>query len=188
MNLNLALGEALAKAGIKGTKTLHQIEKEIDRDLERSLNKSHKSSERPNKDVDLLTRLWQGERSKKFMLHVLHTFIPFNKAGFATGWTEDQEKKCCMCRHDLITKNDAITRAPDQVKEAIRSAVPILAAPWLEDFPKEMEFIAIGIFGSRTVFCPKCWTDFIKWVTTSVDPDIQKLRRKGEPNESKSKS
>jgi len=182
--MNLSLGEALAKAGIKGTKTLAQIENEIDREAERRMNTNRpvqsKAGARPTgappKGTDLLTRLWKGDRSKKFMLHVLHTFIPLNKVGFVAGWTEDQEKKCCMCRHDVTSKNEALTSAADPVKEIIKTAKPDS-----ETIPQETAFIAVGVPGSRTVFCHKCWMEFVKWVSTSVDPDIQKLRQKGEP-------
>lgn len=185
MSLNLALGEALTKAGIHGTISLEQVVRSIEKETE----KKEKASKRPvqerpaSNDDSRLGKMWEGEKSRRFMTHLLHSFLPFHKAHFPFKWVDHQDRKCCMCQNPLLSKCDILDKTDDLFNatiEQFRTGENEIDHITRKVFDKKM--MAIASTESRSVFCPVCWEEFQIWVQNKVlkgdDMEFKKMFKK----------
>lgn len=78
--MNLALGEALAAAGLKGLRPFENIERDI---LKKELNSDRESvpqkEQQKRSGGNIFEQLWADEKSRKLVVHLLHAFLPPSK-------------------------------------------------------------------------------------------------------------
>lgn len=187
--MNLALGEALTKAGIHGTVSLSQIE----RSFEKKAEKSHSTPKKPAiEDTSKFGKMWENEKSRKFVTHLLYSFLPFTKVHFPFKWVDHQDRKCCVCQYPLLSKCDILDKADDLFNatiEQFRTGENEIDKVTRKVFDKKM--LAIASPESRSVFCPVCWDEFQTWVQNKVllndDPEFKKIFKKVRIQSEKSK-
>jgi len=117
------------------------------------------------------SKLWNDEKTHKFIVHLIHSYSPFSKGEYA--WTKDQlhQKTCCICQCKLMTKQDFWDKR-DEVSivsiEHLRLRIKDELTP--EQMSKDYQTIFQGkVFGvvsedSKAAFCGQCFQDFAIWV------------------------
>jgi hypothetical protein len=138
-----------------------------------------------SKEFKLFEKLWVGEKSRKFMIHIVHAFIPWTKAGklWASPPAEDKIKvECCFCAKAILPISVAAeiigNTAVDHMQKRLQFEIANEHRLDTEDFKKEYaEFVNLlgkEAFGdrklgwkspeSKCLICMPCYSEFIDWV------------------------
>ena len=74
--------------------------------------KSKKEWQEIQNQMALFENLWKGEKSHKFLAHLVYAFTPGNTCHFAWNNEELKSKSCCICKHKLISKETLLAFVP----------------------------------------------------------------------------
>jgi len=186
MPKNSALAEALAKAGVKGTKTLSEFEEEearVEKEQERVREEERKRKveiERQAhqaflKRTEPFEKLWKESKSRGFMIYLLHAFLPFENISYLWEWPKGTVQRCCnFCRQELMTKTEAFTKSQELAEVSLKNMARELRGEIpngaIEDYRTVFgnKVWATGAEGTTTLFCPSCAQNFTDWVQNKL--------------------
>jgi len=118
--------------------------------------------------------MWKGEKSKKFLTHLIFSFTPFSMGQYA--WTNEElkSKNCCICKHKLMSKETLWSKRDKLVEAGIDHIKRLLHDNSSEKYVKALNKIidggTMGIVSpySDTAFCTTCFSSFGDWVSNEL--------------------
>ena len=106
---------------------------------------------------------------KKFLVHLIFSYVPSDVADYA--WTDKdlKEKKCCICGQDLVSKEFALKNAVKFAELGISHLHKIVKGEPVnlqQDFINTVGDVKMGVISpySSAAFCRPCYGDFYDWV------------------------
>jgi hypothetical protein len=119
--------------------------------------------------------MWHDNKSRNFMVHLVHAFTPFDKGHFAWVAEEMLKPVCCICGCKLMSKNDLFKKIPEISMvsiEHLRDQVngTLTNEKVTEDLSKITDGRVPGVVSekSKTSFCPQCHRNFASWVEYAI--------------------
>jgi len=181
-----ALEEAFKKSGLvpaaeidareqKRLDDIKEAKKEEQRKEKERQQQNEAASEEFLKKMKPFDDIWAGEKSHKFLAHIVHAFSPFNKGQFALEKSDLKTNNCCICRCKLISKAHLFEHIPEIANvslEQIRKEINGEITP--EQKQKELMAITGGaVLGvvseeSNAAFCSPCWENFSEWIMHQI--------------------
>jgi hypothetical protein len=180
-----AMEEAFKKSGLVSQAKIDENER-LRQTQEENKKKSEKTArefearqdrreyERVNARYLPIQRLWDGERSHKFLVHLLYSFTPLEAAHYAWFDSEFREQKnCCICHTTLISKefmfdhlNDVSEQALDQLRRSLRGE-PVFPR---QEFVQRFGNVVMGLVSekSSSAFCSDCHTLLYEWIQNEL--------------------
>lgn len=173
----MSLADAMAKAGLISEKDAEKVRKENVLKGMKQTNKFGEDKEKTQKERDerdksfkstqnsKFTKLFNNEKSRKFVEHLLHAFLPVKKGQFVFDWKGQgiKKKNCDICRRETLSKIGAIKVSQEAIDASMGEGKSIF-----EMFERHAEVFKnrkLAVFSpeSRTIFCAPCWKDFLNW-------------------------
>jgi hypothetical protein len=186
-----SLQDAMAKAGIISQKAADEADKKIvakvnepqeNRQEHREQAPIHTVS-RPGvfgidgEDDDVILAkfdiLFNNERSKKFMNHLIFAFTPFAIVQTLETWSPDRfkNKRCCICNALVVSRDELLQSVPQMANatiERLRSlatgAEPKSMQQIIQEIFHEPAYIGSQSPDSKSLFCPVCIRAFFHWI------------------------
>ncbi len=179
-----SLQEAFVSAKLATEEQVKKAKAEV---LKEEEKKKPKEQRQPSAKIildskfDPFEKLWNNEKSKQFVIHLLHSFLPFPENHIIWSWGEKKEwkngRKCCICQMETLAKQDLFEHFPEVSEAGFESLRKQIRD---EDFnPSEfMKEKIEKIFGKRIVgntsertsciMCATCYQTFANWVPTKM--------------------
>lgn len=143
--------------------------------------------ERDSNDT-IFSKLWNDEKSHKFVVHLIHAFSPVSRGEFAWDKSQLHQNTCCICKCRLMSKQDVFEKIDDTVKLGLdhlqlRLRDEITQEQIKEDFSKIYNGRVLGIVSdeSKAAFCNQCFKDFVQWLEFMIvqgNYEVNKIIRK----------
>ena len=197
-----SFADAFLKAGVTTEDRVKKIEKERIEESKVKEEKPESTNEpahkfRPQFEKPLIERdpndtvfskLWNDEKSHKFVVHLIHAFSPTSRGEFA--WAKDQlhQKTCCICKCGLMSKEDVFEKIDDTTKLSLdhlqlQLRNEITQEQIREDFSKIYSGRVLGVVSdeSKAAFCNQCFKDFVQWLELMIlrgNYEVNKIIRK----------
>ena len=114
-----SFADAFVGAGIVSEKKAALLEKDKKENKKIDKPKIEQVHESQQKHInEEFTKLWNNEKSHKFIVHLIYSYIP-SKGNFA--WIQEQlkQKICCICKCKLVSKDDLISKSGELAKLTI---------------------------------------------------------------------
>jgi len=178
-----SIADALLKAGLASKEQVDRVDKEK---KEQEKTKQRKVEvqehvEQPERqelqmpEIQKFIDMWNDERAHKFLVHLIYAYTPFSAGYFA--WTEDElhEKKCCVCKCKLMSKDAIFQKIPEittATLQHMREEINGTLTP--EKFRADFSAITgdriLGIVSekSKAAMCSPCFNGFVRWVQESL--------------------
>lgn len=155
-------------------KNLENAAKHLEEEVKRSYN-HRPPSEPPIIQRDIrdtpFSKLWNEEKSHKFIVHLVHAYSPFYKGEYAWMRTQLHHDKCCICNQKLLTKEDFFSKINQLAEISIETfRLQIRNQITAEEIQKKYSdvlggrVLAVVSEESNAAFCGQCFTDFVEWV------------------------
>jgi hypothetical protein len=123
---------------------------------------------------------WQSPK-KKFLVHLIFSYVPADVADYA--WTDKdlKEKKCCICGQALVSKEFALKNAGKFAELGINHLHKIVKGEPInlkQEFINTVGDVMMGIVSpySSAAFCHPCFGNFYDWIEYMI------LRGNGQVN------
>lgn len=117
------------------------------------------------------SKLWNEEKSHKFIVHLVHSYSPFNKGEYAWLRTQLHHNKCCICKCKLLTKEDFFSKMDQLAEISIETLkLQVQNKITVEEIQKKYSevlggrVLAVVSEESKAAFCGQCFNDFVEWV------------------------
>jgi len=172
--------EAFLKAGLVSSDQLQAKQNQEKAELERqqAIQKKEQEEQKENfrkqeNQYNCFDALFSSKQ--KFVLHLIHAFIPTVKV---IPWEPNQSKdcKCCICSTPLISQLEILEKSGDasqvMVEDICRSVGnnPMMPEERTEKYKKIFGDRKLGVMSneSTAVFCKPCIQTFVEWVFVSA--------------------
>lgn len=177
-----SLAEAFKKAGMATDEQVDQIQKESRlRELKQTDKFGENQAKKPFEKVTAIanpgsrfTKLFNGEKSQKFMLHVIHAFIPFVKAHYIFDWEDEgfKKKPCDICHHPVMSKVECLEiyhkRGKDWEKDLNQTNPLEFFASSFKCYEGK-KIAVVSPIESKVLMCSPCHKEFFDWVLAERD-------------------
>jgi hypothetical protein len=174
----MELQDALIKAKLATEK---QRPKEQPKQTQENEKPKHTTPQRlTNPEFAKFEDLFGNEKSKPFVIHLLHAFLPFPDNDYIWGW-EDKKwkngKKCCVCGLETLSRNDIFQnfdKQTDSILEGLRLSVSnehFNASEFYKTRKQELFGDRLmGITSQKTscIMCNPCYEVFANWVSIGL--------------------
>jgi hypothetical protein len=169
-----SLADAFKKVGLATEEQVEKIRAESRIKELRETDKFGESRDKPRPEVKAetspdsrFTKLFDNEKSKKFIIHIIHAFTPFAKIHYVLDWELQGTKpqNCSICRRKTISKIEAMEAVHRQTKA------------WEDGGGSFLEFLEKGLplafkdsklaaFSpdSKSIMCAPCFDEFSIWI------------------------
>jgi len=187
--------DAFVKAGIiKESDILlkEQQKKKEEQEKKQQDEKRKEKSEKEWREIQNkmmpFENLWKGDKSHKFLAHLVYAFTPGGTCNFA--WTDEELKSnvCCICKQKLISKDALFRLSPQLVKismEQIRKELngTLTAEQKFKELSEVTGGAILGIVSEKSdaAFCNPCFDVFFNWIEAKIingDREINIIVRK----------
>ena len=133
-----------------------------------------------------LNTMWENDRSRKFLQHLIYAFIPYTKVTSLFSFAEkERDRKCCLCSvgimdfNEIMHKNrDMFTLFAQELKDSVEGH------EWSPEKKKQMfngvlEGKLMGTVAeeSKCVFCRPCYVTFYSWVMRELMCDNRTISK-----------
>jgi len=179
------LQDALVNAKLATEKQVEQAKKEQVKQDKPEPKPKREDTVHLDSQFDSFEKLFTNEKSKPFLIHLLHSFLPFPDNHIIWDWNEKTEwkngKKCCICQLETLSKQDIFEHLNEWTEislESIRKEVEAYSAnqPFntSEYIHQHKERIfgkrLLGVTSERTscIICHPCYELFSNWVPTRM--------------------
>lgn len=184
------LADALLKVGLVTEEQITKVQKEtVTKSVEpqKEYHSSEPKTIEQSPDESVISKLWNEPKSHKFIVHLIHTFVPFYKGQFAWSSEDLHQNTCCICKQKLMTKEDVFSKneelatvSLEQMRLRIKNE--LTAKKVTEDFNRIFDGHVLGIVSSDSdaAFCNQCFQDFANWIqnmTIRGNYEINKIIR-----------
>jgi hypothetical protein len=193
-----SLQDALLKANLISEKQAEDAHKKINENQEKEFFKNSARNRRAveqenseqtvnrnqrvvGKEYDKFEEIWENNKSRQFMIHLLHGFLPFPDSHFIWEWNQKPHwkngKKCCICQIETLAKQDLF----EHLKELTDMSLKSLLKEVKDEKFNRAEFMTaekkkilgdriMGVTSEKTscIMCNECFELFSKWVPTKM--------------------
>lgn len=138
--------------------------------------------------------LWNSVKSKGFIKHVIHSFVPYSKIQKVWDFQEGMKDQCCFCRVKITPVSELVRRASEKAGETLLSKARFITEnkdrlddpDFQEEYDKFMEGMSKDLFGdgkagymgegSKKIICTVCYNDFYDWVINQTFSNNELIR------------
>jgi len=180
-----SFAEALLKVGLTSKDEVDKInkeKKEQEKAKQKEVEPQEHVEQKPQEtqlpqlpEIQKFIDMWNDERAHKFLVHLIYAYTPFSAGYFA--WTDDElhEKKCCMCKCKLMSKDAIFQKMPEittltlqHMREEINGT--LTSEKFRADFSAITGDRILGIVSekSKAAMCSPCFNGFVRWVQESL--------------------
>lgn len=129
---------------------------------------------------DKLNQMWDDDKSRKFLSHLVRNFLPVNKAKYVVfGEDNTEDLKCCLSGEKVHTKADMtgfLLKHSDQLTNHMLDSMKAMAKGEPEPPHPLAEYkgtfnLAIRCDGSDKIMSEQVYLNFVDWVLTKMLTD-----------------
>jgi hypothetical protein len=174
------LQDALVKAKLSTNEQIQKSKEEL-QTTQKQQSKLSPPEKQLDSQFDGFEKLWKNEKSKPFLIHLLHSFLPFGDNHIIWTWEEKplwkNSKKCCICQIETLSKQDLFDHFKEWCSASSESFFKSIKDPSFDS----QEFMSLQkqkIFGERLfgvtsektscIMCSPCYEIFSNWISTKM--------------------
>lgn len=177
------LQDALLKAKLVTEKQVKTVRTQKEKE-EKKETKKPTPKPSPKLEADEFKKfeeLWNNEKSKKFLIHLLHGFMPFSDNYTIFGWEDKTHwkngKKCCICQLETLSKQDIFEHFDEFAKTSLNSLHLSIkdenfnpSQYMSEEKKKIFGDRLLGVTSEKTecILCSPCYETFANWIQTKL--------------------
>lgn len=179
------LKEALLQAKLVTKSQVEKHEKQLKQKKEQKKEQKEpsfqKSPDLLDKKFEKFENIWNNEKSKKFAMHLLHAFLPFDDNYIIFSWEDKKNwkngKKCCICNQETLAKQDLFehldeiaTASMDAMIKSLRDENFNPSKELAEEKKKIFGDKIVGVTSESTsvIMCMSCYQLFTEWIHTKL--------------------
>lgn len=129
-----------------------------------------------------IEEIYNSEKGKNFISHLIRSFSPINKAQYLWNDPEDKSKlKCCITGHPLLSKQTAVELGIGNIEKSLKLFTNAILSENVEEQKRAQEekqknldevyqskLLAISSEESDKYFAPPAFEAFHNWLTHKI--------------------
>jgi hypothetical protein len=152
--------EHIAEIDLKDELEKKEVQRKKDEAEKLASDLREKEHKEQIKDMNKFQNLYDNEKSRKFIIHLMYAFLSETKVRMALEDSDLQSKTCCICKIGVVSSFGVMRKLDfsQMIRDSLNGVEGIM-----HEFYKNNK---IGIISeeSRSVLCNPCYVSFRNWI------------------------